>query len=82
VQPAARYTIGAAIAKPETPTVRVDELGWAFLDVRRAFPMDKSRASISRSVSATSEHRRRLLTLSASFKIGRGDRIFHRASGK
>ena len=67
VQPAARYTIGAAIAKPETPTVRVDELGWAFLDVRRAFPMDKSRASISRSVSATSEHRRRLLTLSASF---------------
>ena len=82
VQPAARYTIGAAIAKPETPTVRVDELGWAFLDVRRAFPMDESRASISRSVSATSEHRRCLLTLSARFKIGRGDRISHRTSGK
>ena len=35
-----------------------------------------------RSVSATSEHRRCLLTLSARFKIGRGDRISHRTSGK
>ena len=43
VQLAARDATDAAIAKPGTPIVRVDELGERFPHAWRAFHMDKSR---------------------------------------
>ena len=57
VQLAARDATDAAIAKPGTPIVRVDELGERFPHAWRAFHTDKSRRRARDRASATSSDR-------------------------
>jgi hypothetical protein len=75
VRLAARDRTDAAIAKPETPFVRVDELGGQFPGMPSAPPHGQKPASSARSASAASSIQRRPLRLLGKDEVCWDDRI-------